>query len=202
MTPSGFWNSVKWRLLKHWFAPRKLHPTGAGLEPDESQRGIWSRLKQNLAWRWLATMELVDVDQEITLDRRRGLSDVHDDGNLVELVSLANTSSTDEKQAAVPKRSTSPSPFSGPSSLKRNTRDDQQGDAQEDKANEDKGLEIRGRSKSTYILTEPGHLMWAEGRMPTISEFYQNSFFYISALKFTYYISSTQLCIIFFTRSG
>ena len=62
LEPDGFVSSVKWRLLRRWFAPEKtvnkrLYSSLTG-SADDTGLGAWARFKRLLLKRWVPTIRL------------------------------------------------------------------------------------------------------------------------------------------------
>ena len=62
MEPDGFISSMKWRLLKRWFAPektinKKLY-SSLGPDGDDTDLGTWAKCKRYLLRRWLKEIQV------------------------------------------------------------------------------------------------------------------------------------------------
>lgn len=59
--PVGFYNRIKWRLLKRWFSPEKTvrKQMYSSLAPDDAatELGAWADLKRRLLLRWLSQLQ-------------------------------------------------------------------------------------------------------------------------------------------------
>lgn len=103
--PHGLLSSLKWRLLKRWFAP-EYTLVESSTEHGLDQLGVWSRVKQYLVRRWL---EEIHTGSESALMAELGVNQSYqEDGALTELVHFAQPVAAADGQPSVARLPTPP----------------------------------------------------------------------------------------------
>ncbi|KAF1963386.1 hypothetical protein CC80DRAFT_521428 [Byssothecium circinans] len=91
VVPVGWWADLKWQLLQRWYNPdRTLATRGSGsFGPGDEELGIYSRVKRNLARRWLSDLPVMPMtSSQADLMAETPIA-AHSMGAVAELVNLA-----------------------------------------------------------------------------------------------------------------
>ncbi|KAJ4346547.1 uncharacterized protein N0V89_010478 [Didymosphaeria variabile] len=91
VVPVGWWAGVKWRFVTHWFNSERTVLATRPDDPAEHELGTWSRTKNYLARRWLATLPVMPCtaaasDLDVYLRATKRVQDTPTLGELMESI--------------------------------------------------------------------------------------------------------------------